>query len=149
MASFTLGDAAVGYSFVVSVDGIECPMVTEVTGPTFEVEKIEAKVQNNETKDMVISHMAGPRKAGEFTVTRQLTDDKTIISWLQQVMNGDMTGSRKTAKIEILDFQKAPVKTYEFENVWCTKVETSAFKAGANEAMTEKFTLTWTDWKVS
>ncbi len=147
--SYSLGDSAVGYKFVVTIDGVQCPLVTEVSGPVLEVEKIESKTQNNNTKEMMISHMPGPRKPGEITVTRQLTQDKTISSWLQQVMGGDITGSRKTAKIEILDFQNSPVKTYEFQNVWCTKVETSAFKAGSNEAMTEKFTLTWTDWTIS
>ena len=149
MVSIPFGDGAVGYKFIVTIDGVQCPLVTEVSGPVLETEKIETKVQNNNTKEMMISHMPGPRKPGEITVTRQLTQDKTIIGWLQQVMKGDVTGSRKTANIEVLDFKNQPVKTYEFQNVWCTKVETSTFKAGSSEAMTEKATLTWTDWSVS
>jgi hypothetical protein len=41
------------------------------------------------------------------------------------------------------------VKAYEFEQVWVKSVETSTFKAGSNEGMTEKFVLTYTTGKVA
>lgn len=145
---FSLGDSAVGYRFIFSIDGIECPSVTDVSGLSIEVEKIESKSQTHDGK-YIISHMPGAHKPGEITITRQLTNDKTIINWLDSVIKGQITQARKTAKVEILDFDSSPVKTYEFSNVWCTKVETSDYKAGSNDAMSEKFTLTWTEAKVS
>ena len=58
-------------------------------------------------------------------------------------------GSRKTAVVKILDLIGAPVKTYEFDQCWVKSVETSGFKAGGNEGMTEKFVMTYTSGKVS
>lgn len=148
MPAFDPGDSAVGYRFVFKLDGIACPAVIDVSGLKVEVDKIETKTQTHDGK-MVISYMPGPFKPGEITVTRQLTDDKAMTDWLTKVMQGDVAGSRKTATVEIHDLQGKKVKSYDFDKVWVKSVETSTFKAGANEAMTEKFTLTWVDCKVS
>ena len=146
--AFAPGDSAVGYKFVFKIDGIACPAVIDVTGVKLEVDKIESMTQTD-AGQLVISHMPGPVKAGEITVTRQLTNDKTMSDWLASVMKGDVTGARKTASVEILDLMGSPVKSYEFEQVWVKSVETSTFKAGSNEGMTEKFVLTYTTGKVA
>ncbi len=146
--AFDTGDSAVGYKFIITIDGIQLPHVIDVSGLKVEMDVIEAKVQTADGK-FVISKMPGPIKAGEFTITRQLTDSKTITDWWKQAMEGDVKGARKTAVVEIKDLMGAStVKSYEFENVWVKSVETSTFKAGSNEAMTEKFTVVYTTAKV-
>ena len=147
MPDFSPGDSAVGYKFIFQIDGIQCPSVIDVSGLKLEVDKIESKTQSD-SGVFIQSHMPGPQKSGEITVTRQLTDDKTITNWLNEVMKGDMSGSRKTAVVKILDLIGAPVKTYEFDQCWVKSVETSGFKAGGNEGMTEKFVMTYTSGKV-
>src|SRR3954469_21712635 len=137
---FDFGDGAVGYKFVFKLDGIECPAVIDVSGLKIEVEKIEVKQQTKDGK-LVYSYTPGPFKPGEITVTRQLTNDKAMTDWLQKVMKGDIAGARKTASVDVLDLAGGKVKSYEFDKVWVKSVETSEFKAGANEGMTEKFTL--------
>lgn len=141
--AFAPGDSAVGYKFVFKVDGIACPSVIDVSGLKLEIEKIEAKIQTD-TGQYVIQHMPGPVKSGEISVTRQMTDDKTMSTWWSQVMKGDVTGARKTAEVQILDLTGAPIKSFEFENCWVKSVESGSFKAGSNEVLTEKFVITYT-----
>ncbi len=144
---FAQGDSAVGWNFKFSVDGIECPEVIDISSMAFEVDKIESKTQTKDGK-FIISQMPGRQKPGELTVTRQLTQSKTMDTWVKDVVEGKITAARKTAKVEVLDFAFSPVKTYEFKHVWCTKVETSEFKAGSTDAVTEKMTLTYSEVEV-
>ncbi|MEI2765952.1 MAG: phage tail protein [Dermatophilaceae bacterium] len=130
--------AANGFRFV--LDGIEVPKVIEVSGLTSEVDKIEMKQQTKDGK-YVVRNLIGRPKSGQITVTRGLTDSKSITDWLKTVMEGDVAGARKTAAVEITDFKGSTIKTLEFKNVWVQKVEVSTLKAGATEQATEKFTL--------
>src|SRR6188472_1562754 len=123
--------AANGFRFV--LDGIEVPKVIEVSGLTAEVDKIEMKQQMKDGK-YVVRNLIGRPKPGQITVTRGLTDSKSITDWLKQVMEGDVAGARKTAAVEITDYAGATIKTLEFKNVWVQKVEVSTLKAGATEA---------------
>ena len=144
----TLGDAAVGYAFKFSVDGVECPSVIDVTGLKLEVDKIEVKSNTKDGK-YIISHMPGRMKPGEITVTRQLDKSKTMVNWFEQAMKGLTTTARKSAKVEILATDETIVRTYEFKNVWCVSIETNEYKAGGTDAMTEKMVMTWTEASVS
>jgi phage tail-like protein len=138
--------AANGFRFI--LDGIEVPKVIEVSGLKSEVDSIEMKQQTKEGK-FVVRNMIGRPKAGKLTVTRGLTDSKTITDWLKQVMEGDQAGVRKTAAVEITDYSGQTIKTLEFKNVWVLSVELNTLKAGATEAATEKFTLCFDESSVA
>ncbi|QEO14099.1 phage tail protein [Agromyces intestinalis] len=140
-------DSSPAYAFKVTIDGIEVPKVTEVSGLKNEVDKIELKQQLADGKYVVIQLMGRP-KAGEFTVTRGLTDSKTISDWLGVVMKGDVAGARKTAAVELLDYEGSPLKKYEFANCWVRSVEVNSLKAGATEQATEKFVVCYDESKV-
>jgi phage tail-like protein len=130
--------AANGFRFI--LDGIEVPKVIEVSGLKSEVDSIEMKQQTKDGK-FIVRNMIGRPKAGKITVTRGLTDSKTITDWLKQVAQGALADARKTAAVEITDYAGETIKTLEFKNVWVQSVEVSTLKAGATEAATEKFTL--------
>jgi len=140
-------DSSPAYAFKVTIDGIELPKVTEVSGLKNEVDKIELKQQLADGK-YVVRQVIGRPKAGEFSVTRGLTDSKTISDWLATVMKGDLSGSRKTASVELLDYAGASLKKYEFINCWVRSVEVNSLKAGATEQATEKFTVCYDEQKV-
>ena len=133
-------DSSSANGFIVTIDGIEIPKVTEVSGLKTEVEKIELKQQTKDGK-YVVRQLIGRAKPGELNVTRGLTDSKTVTDWLKKVMEGDVAGSRKTASVALLDYQGATIKTYNFVNCWVRSVEVNALKAGAAEQATEKFTV--------
>ncbi|ANJ25705.1 phage tail protein [Agromyces aureus] len=140
-------DSSPAYAFKVTIDGIELPKVTEVSGLKNEVDKIELKQQLADGK-YVARQLIGRAKTGEFTVTRGLTDSKTISDWLGVVMKGDVAGARKTASVELLDYAGATIKKYEFRNCWVRSVEVNSLKAGATEQATEKFTVCFDESEV-
>jgi phage tail-like protein len=141
-------DSSAANAFIVKIDGIAIPKVTEVSGLKNEVDKIELK-QQTEGGKYVVRQLIGRPKAGEFTVTRGLTDSKTVSDWLKSVAQGDVKGARKTASVELLDYQGAPIKTYNFVNCWVRSVEIGTLKAGATETATEKFTVCYDESHVS
>jgi phage tail-like protein len=141
-------DSSPAYAFRVKVDGIAIPKVTEVAGLKYEVDKIDHKQQTDDGK-YVVRQMIGRQKPGEFTVTRGLTDSKTVSDWLKSVMKGDLAGSRKTASVEMLDYSGATLKTYSFTNCWVRSVEISGLKAGSTEQATEKFVICFDEASVS
>lgn len=141
-------DSSAANGFIVTIDGIQVPKVIEVSGIKAEVEKIEHKQQTSDGK-YVVRNLIGRPKAGEFTVTRGLTDSKTVSDWLKTVMQGDVKGSRKTASVAFLDYQGVMLQTYNFTNCWVSSVEVSAMKAGATEPATEKFTVSYDEMTVS
>jgi phage tail-like protein len=140
-------DSSPAYAFIVKVDGIAIPKVTEVSGLKAEVDKIDHK-QNTEDGKYVARQVMGRHKPGEITVTRGLTDSKTVSDWLKQVVNGDLGGARKTASVELLDYAGAPIKTYNFTNCWVRSVEIGGLKAGATEQATEKFVMCYDEVSV-
>lgn len=141
-------DSSSANGFRVKVDGVMIPKVMEVSGLKTEVDKIEMKQQTSDGK-YVVRQLIGRAKAGEFTVTRGLTDSKTVTDWLKTVMEGDVAGARKTASVELLDYKGETIKTYNFNNCWVRVVELNALKAGAAEQATEKFTVCYDEAQVS
>ncbi|WP_395403618.1 phage tail protein [Arthrobacter sp. UC242_113] len=134
--------------FTVTIDGIEVPRVIEVSGLKTEVDKIELKQQTKDGK-YVVRQLIGRPKAGELTVTRGLTQSKTITDWLKTVMEGDVAGARKTAAVALLDYKGETLKTYNFVNCWVKSVELNSLKAGATEQATERFVICYDESTIS
>jgi phage tail-like protein len=79
-------DNAPAYNFSVTIDGVQMPLVMEVSGVKMEVDKIEAKQQVAADGKYVARQIPGRGKTGEITITRGLTDSRTIVDWLKTVM---------------------------------------------------------------
>lgn len=141
-------DTAVAYSFGVKIDGLEVPHVMEVSGLKGEVDKIEVKEQLADGKYKV-ALIPGRHKAGEITVKRGLTDNKSVSDWLNTVMTGDIAGARKTVAVEVKNYQNETVKTYEFQECWVKSVEWSSMKAGGTEPVTESFVIAYETWSIN
>ncbi|WAX59082.1 phage tail protein [Jatrophihabitans cynanchi] len=141
-------DISAGYAFIVKIDGVQVPEVIEVSGLKLEVDKIEFKQQTADGK-FIVRQVMGRQKAGEFTVTRGLTDSKTITDWLDQVFKGQLASVRKTAEVSLMDYSGAPIKSYSFVNCWVKSVEISSLKAGSTEPATEKFTICYDEVKAA
>lgn len=136
-------------AFSVTIDGIQVPRVIEVTGLKTEVDKIELK-QQIEGGKFVSTQVPGRRKGGqELSITRGLTESKTVTDWLKTVMEGDVAGARKTAAVSLLDYKGETLKTYNFTNCWVKSVEINSLKAGATEQATEKFVICYDESTVS
>ncbi len=141
-------DSAPANGFTVKIDGIEIPKVIEVGGIKMEADKIELKQQTSDGK-YVVRQLIGRPKSGELTITRGLTDSKTISDWLKVVMEGDVPNARKTASVQLLDYHGETIKTYNFTNCWVRSVELNSLKAGAAEQATEKFVICYDEASVA
>src|SRR3954463_3160097 len=115
-------DSSSANGFRVTIDRIQVPKVIEVSGIKSEVDKIELKQQMQDGK-YVVRQLPGRQKAGEFTVTRGLTDNASATDWLKTVTQGDVGTARTTASIELLDYKGETLKTYTFLNCWVRSVE--------------------------
>jgi phage tail-like protein len=135
-------------AFTVTIDGIEVPRVIEVSGLKSEVDKIELKQQTKDGK-YVVRQLIGRPKPGELSITRGLTESKTVTDWLKTVMEGDVAGARKTAAVALLDYKGDTLKTYNFVNCWVKSVELNSLKAGATEQATEKFVICYDEATIS
>ena len=135
-------------AFTVTIDGIEVPRVIEVSGLKSEVDKIELKQQTKDGK-YVVRQLIGRPKPGELSITRGLTESKTVTDWLKTVMEGDVAGARKTAAVALLDYKGDTLKTYNFVNCWVKSVELNSLKAGATEQATEKFVICYDESTIS
>jgi phage tail-like protein len=130
------------FAFKVTVDGIEIPNVTEVSGLKNEVDEIEIKQQLTEGK-YVARQLIGRPKTGEFTVTRGLTDAGPVSDWLETVMEGDIGGARKSASVELLDHEGKTIRKYDFRNCSVRSLDISSLASGGIEPATEKFTVSF------
>jgi phage tail-like protein len=133
-------DAAPAYSFICTIDGLEVPLVTEISGLNLEVDKITLNQQTKEGK-FVTTQTMGRQKPGTFTCTRGLTKSKTMVDWMKTVWEGDLQGARKTASVSLLDHKGEVVLSYNFTNCWISKIEVSTLKAAGTENITEKSTI--------
>ena len=141
-------DNSAANGFTVTIDGLEVHRVIDVSVLKTEVDKIELKQQTKDGK-YVVRQLIGRPKAGELTVTRGLTQSKTITDWLKTVMEGDVAGARKTAAVALLDYKGETLKTYNFVNCWVKSVELNSLKAGATEQATEKFVICYDESTIS
>lgn len=136
-------DLAPAYSFSVTIDGVQVPYVMEVSGLKAEVDKVTYQHQAADGK-FITRQMMGRQKPGEFKVKRGLTDSKTITDWLKSIMQGDLSGARKTAAVKIMSSDGTIVSTLNYRNCWIKDVEIGGtLKAGSTEPMTESFTVCW------
>ena len=135
-------DTTVGWSFGFEFDGIVIKQIQEVTGLKMENDVIEMKHNTNDGK-YVNKKLPGRPKAGEITLTRGLTDDKSFQDWMKKSSFGDMAGARKGGAVIVYDFEGSAIKRYKLTNCWPKSLEIGTLKAGDTSVLTEKLVLTY------
>jgi phage tail-like protein len=134
-------DTTVGWSFGFEWDGVTIKQIQEVTGLKMESDVIELKHNTNDGK-YVNKKLPGRPKAGEITMTRGLTEDKSFQDWIKKSQFGDMAGARKGGAIIVFDYQGTPLQRYKLTNAWPKSLEIGTMKAGDTSVLTEKLTIT-------
>src|SRR5688572_20339233 len=110
-------DTTVGWSFGFEFDGITIRQIQEVTGLKMENDVIELK-HNTADGKYVNKKLPGRPKAGEVTLTRGVTDDRSFGDWMKKSHFGDMAGARKGGAIIVYDYQGNALKRYKLTNAW-------------------------------
>lgn len=134
-------DTTVGWSFGFEFDGITIKQIQEVSGLKMENDVIELKHNTNDGK-YVNKKLPGRPKAGEVTLTRGLTGDKSFQDWMKKSGFGDMAAARKGGAVVVYDFTGEPLKRFKLANCWPKSLEIGALKAGDTSVLTEKLTIT-------
>ncbi|MET4639049.1 phage tail protein [Mycetocola sp. 2940] len=124
------------HSFAVTIDDVQLSHVLSVTGVRSEVDTIELKQQGPDGR-FVVRLVPGRPKAGEFTVTRLLSDSTTMDDWLALVRLGDVAGARKTCTVALFDATGQAVKTFSLRGCWLQGIELGSLTAGADTPGTE------------
>src|SRR5207245_9979090 len=97
-------DTSVGWSFGFEFDGIQIKQIQEVSGLKMETDVIEMKHNTSDGK-YVNKKLPGRPKAGEVTLTRGVTGDKTFGDWMKKSHFGAMAAARKGGALIVYDFQ--------------------------------------------
>lgn len=134
-------DTTVGWSFGFEFDGISIKQIQEVSGLKMENDVIELKHNTGQGK-YVNKKLPGRPKAGEVTLTRGLTDDKSFQDWMKKSQFGDMAAARKGGAVVVYDFMGGAIKRYKLTNCWPKSLEIGSLKAGDTSVLTEKLTIT-------
>jgi phage tail-like protein len=137
---FSEYDTGVGWSFGLEIDGIEIKEIQQIEGLKLEADEIELKHNTIDGK-YVNKRLPGRKKAGEITLTRGITDDKTWQTWIGNVFQGNMTTARKNGVIKIYNYQGQLAQELKFTNGWPKSIEVSSLKAGDTSVVTEKVTI--------
>lgn len=141
MSLFQNYDGAVTYSFGLTIDGITTKSIQEVDGLALEVDDIEVKEQTPDGK-YIIRKLPGRKHAGELTFTRLYQQDDNWFNWIKQIFNGDISAARKQGTVDLYNYQGVKISSWAFSNGWPKKLEYTGLKAGDNNPLTEKLTLT-------
>lgn len=139
-------DGAVGHSFGLEFDGVMIKQITEVSGLKMEQDKIELKQNTNDGK-YSITNLPGRPKAGQLSVSRALTADKSFETWINDSRFGKMGQVRKTGSVIVFDYEGSEVKRYNLVNAWPVSLEVNTMKAGATDVLTEKLTISFEELK--
>jgi phage tail-like protein len=136
-------DSSVGHSFGLEFDGVMIKSISEVSGLKFEQDVIELKQNSPQDGKFMIKKLPGRPKAGEVTLSRGLTDDRSFQDWVQKSQFGQMASARKGGSVIVFDFEGAPIKRYKLTNAWPKSLEIGTLKAGDTSVLTEKLVITY------
>ena len=136
-------DSSVGHSFGLEFDGVMIKSISEVSGLKLEQDVIELKQNSPQDGKFMIKKLPGRPKAGEVTLSRGLTDDRSFQDWVQKSQFGQMANARKGGSIIVFDFEGAPIKRYKLTNAWPKSLEVGTLKAGDTSVLTEKLVITY------
>jgi phage tail-like protein len=133
-------DGAGGHAFALEVDGQRVTMLTQVSGLALEHEVVEMR-QTGADGTVVTRSMPGRRKAGEVTLTRGLTADRTFEQWARDASLAPAGHAAGPVHIVVLDRQGRPVVTYALTHAWPKRLEITGLGTGTTEAPTERLVL--------
>ena len=106
--------------------------------------KIRAAVAHKAKAPLTIEtvDLEGP-KAGEVTLTRELTTDHSFEKWIKEFRSAEPRASRKNGSIVIYDYEGAPITSYSIINAWPKKLTIGTMKAGDTSVLTETLVIAY------
>lgn len=138
---FNEHDALIKSHYHIEVDGLDLAQFQEVSGLSIERQVIEHRA-TTPTGQEVIKKEPGPRKFGDITLKRAMTDSDDLYQWIKEVQDGKIDAARRNGSVVQYDSQFTEVMRWNFTNGWPSKWEGPSGKANANEVTVETVTIT-------
>jgi phage tail-like protein len=135
-------DSSVTHSIGLEVDGVVIENIIEVSGLKMEQVVIELREGTAEGGHS-IKKLPGGWKAGEFTLTRALSQDDSFDKWIKNLQLGATDDIRKNGSVIVFDAEGQEIKRYKFSNAWPKSLEIGTLEAGDTGVLTEKLVLTY------
>lgn len=135
-------DKAVGHSFGIEIDGVQIKHIQEMSGLKMEQDTIELK-QNGTDGKYIIEKLPGRPKAGEVTLTRDLTDDDSFAKFIQESCSGKVGDTAQDGHIIVYNATGSAIKRYKLTACWPKSLEVGTRKTGDTYVLTEKLVITY------
>ncbi|SDI19442.1 conserved hypothetical phage tail region protein [Actinokineospora alba] len=132
-------DSSVGHSFGLEVDGVRIKGITEISGLAAARDAIEVKQTTADGK-YVVSKLPGRPKAGEVTLTRELTADDSFEKWVKATHFGK---AAQGGAIIVYDAEGTPIKRYQLANARPKSLQTGSRAAGDTSVLVEKLVIAY------
>lgn len=137
---FPAKDAVTSHVYQIEIDGVSLGQFQEVSGISLERQVIE-HISTTEGGREEIKKLPGPRKFGDITLKRGMTDDEALYRWMMEVMEGKLDGARRNGSIVAYDTEYNEIVRWNFINGWPSKWEAPSHKANSNEIAVESMTI--------
>jgi len=133
MATAERRDPYRSFNFQLEIDGVPLGAFSECSGLTAEGDAVDYREGTDFQPN--VRKLVGLRKYTNITLKRGYTQDKSLWTWLANIVNG--VPDRRNVTIVLMNEQRQPVLRWHAENAWLNKIEGPSFKASGNEVAIE------------
>jgi phage tail-like protein len=135
-------DPVAAYNFFIELKGAgiigafrECSAISD------EHQVIEYRAADESGKT-VIYKVPGPRKYGDITVKRGVTNDMKLWEWRKKVVEGNIDKARASGSLIVYNYaDQQEVARWNFDNAWPSKLSTGPLNATSSEVLIEELTI--------
>src|SRR5215475_2482967 len=137
MATGVRNDPFRAFNFSLEIDNVPLGAFSECSGLTAEGDAVDYR----EGTDLIpnVRKLVGLRKYSNITLKRGYTQDTSLWTWFNNIVNG--LPDRRDVTIVLLNEQRQPVLRWHAESAWINKIEAPMFKASGNEVAMESVEL--------
>jgi phage tail-like protein len=125
------------YNFLVDIDNITRAGFTECSGLDAQLQPIDYR-EGADTKQNV-RKLRGMVTYTDITLRRGYTQDKSLWTWYQDILNGNM--ARRTLEIALLNEARAEVLRWRISEAWIGTWKGPALNASTNEVAIEEVAI--------
>ena len=134
------------FRFAVQIDGVGEAAFTECTLPALEVDVHEEKEGGFNTGAHLLP---GRVKRGSVTLKRGLTTSSELLRWYSDVMQGQLSSTRKQVSIVLYNSTGQQVMRWDFTGAYPNKWSGPALNASTNNIAIETLELSFESVTVS
>jgi phage tail-like protein len=120
--------------FRLEIDGLQVAGFSEVAVGATITETIDYREGNEPLR---VRKLSGLTKFGNVSLKRGVTDSRELFDWHQQIVQGQLSTSRKNVVIVVLGEAGEDRARFAVSNAWPTKYDPSDLNAKGNEVFIE------------